>query len=174
MVDRSIGAGFFETAVLLTEMNGPASAAQIRRAISSLYYAVYHSLALKFADALVGGGVEGGLEKAWVEVYRSIEHQKCSAACRELADRKVPKPFPRQIKLLAADVAQLYEQRLAADYDPTYQPTMIQLNSLLGMVEGHISYIAQLPERDAKALAVWVLFRSSGSNAARAQSFPRQ
>ncbi|MBE9014555.1 hypothetical protein IQ250_30650, partial [Pseudanabaenaceae cyanobacterium LEGE 13415] len=78
-----MGTGFLEVAgkLLDQQTSEQVTKAQMRRAASSLYYALFHSLSFHFANALVGPNPTGGLAKAWVEVYRGMEHKNCVAAC---------------------------------------------------------------------------------------------
>ena len=45
----------------------------LKRAISTAYYALHHALAREAADLLVGKGVSRSTD-AWVQVHRSLEH----------------------------------------------------------------------------------------------------
>ena len=51
------------------------SQADLKRAISTAYYAVFHVLAKQCADAFAGSG-PGRSDKAWNQVYRALEHEE--------------------------------------------------------------------------------------------------
>lgn len=131
--------------------------------MSSLYYALFHTLAAKFANTLIGHAPHGGLERAWVEVYRSLDHKGCEIACGMIGAR----PFPDPIRELAQDMLQLYQARLSADYDPTYTIDIIRLHQHIGTAERHIQTLEGAAERDIKALATFMLLQSAGAKAAR-------
>lgn len=168
-IDKTIGSGLLDVATRL--LDGPEedlTTSQLRRAASSLYYALFHTLSLHFANTLIGNDPTGGLARAWVEVYRAMEHKNCAHSCRELATRN----FPKKIKLLAADMLQLYEARLSADYDPTYIIDIVTLNSLYGLTIKNIEMLGAADDRDIRALASWMLFHASGSKLARINRQP--
>jgi len=120
-------------------------------------------MCVRFADVLVGENAEGGLARAWVEVYRGLEHNSCISQCKELGKRD----FPQPAKVLAGDMQQLHAARISADYDPTYVIDLISLNSLYAMAEKNIAMLKGCTERDLKALASWMLFKSLGAKRAR-------
>ena len=54
------------------------SQANLRRAVSTAYYAMFHCLAGTAADLLIGGS----RSEAWHQVYRALEHGSAKGACR--------------------------------------------------------------------------------------------
>ena len=67
-----------ETARGLTELSPRRpSQANLRRALSTAYYAVFHCLAATVADALMGKG----RSDAWHQTYRALEHGSARRAC---------------------------------------------------------------------------------------------
>lgn len=104
---------------------GPPRQADVRRAISAAYYAVFHSLLTAAADELVG--------KTWRRTpeyglaYRSMDHGWIRQLCTEVAKpnpaRRIaalapPTGFGPQLQALATAVVALQERRHEADYDP--------------------------------------------------------
>ena len=47
--------------------------ADLKRAVSTAYYALFHTLAQTCADHLIGTGLRRN-NPAWSQVYRSLEH----------------------------------------------------------------------------------------------------
>ena len=81
-----------ETARGLTELSPRRpSQANLRRALSTAYYAVFHSLAGVIADILMGKG----RNEAWHQVYRALEHGSARNACRNM---EVVRGFPPEIQ----------------------------------------------------------------------------
>ncbi len=67
-----------ETARGLTELSPRCpSQANLRRAVSTAYYAVFHCLADAAANLFVGRS----RGSAWPRVYRALEHGKAKSAC---------------------------------------------------------------------------------------------
>jgi uncharacterized protein (UPF0332 family) len=84
----------------------------IRRAISSAYYALFHSLATSNADALIGAPQDRITAAAWSRVYRGLDH---GTARRELQRHRQEVSAGSQI---FADIFQdLQNRRHSADYD---------------------------------------------------------
>ena len=83
--------------------------ANLRRAVSTAYYAMFHCLAASAANLLVGGG-RGA---AWHQVYRTLEHGKAKNACQRHRAMQV---FPAGIQDFAKAFVRLQTERHRADY----------------------------------------------------------
>ncbi len=57
--------------------------ADLKRAISTAYYALFHAIARDAADLLVGTGKDRP-DKAWKQVYRALDHGPAKTACGQL------------------------------------------------------------------------------------------
>ena len=77
-----------ETARGLTELSPRRpTQANLRRAVSTAYYAVFHSLTGAIADLLMGKA----RNEAWHQVYRALEYASARNACR---NKSVVRRFP--------------------------------------------------------------------------------
>ncbi|WP_114963281.1 hypothetical protein [Tritonibacter mobilis] len=173
-MDTSIGEGYLQVATALVDEDTaqvPPSAYDLRRAISTTYYALFHALAKAFADAVIGPNQpEGsGSRNAWLEVYRALDHNKCKEACNSVNTR-----FASNVRGLCADTVQLYQRRLRADYDPLYSPDLTEANECLGIAEARIEQLKASEGKDLRALAVWVLVHAHGTKAVRLANKPRE
>ncbi|MDW8444487.1 MAG: hypothetical protein RML45_09430 [Acetobacteraceae bacterium] len=74
---------------LLPEAPGRPRQSDLRRAVSTAYYALFHTLAKSNADLLALKS-DGVLERAWTQVYRSLQHGTFAQKDR----RKVLQDFP--------------------------------------------------------------------------------
>lgn len=54
--------------------------ADLKRAVSTAYYALFHALAQTCADRLIGTGLRRN-NPAWRQVYRSLEHGFARSDC---------------------------------------------------------------------------------------------
>ena len=54
--------------------------ALLRRAVSTVYYAMFHALAANAADLLMGTS----RGPAWHRVYRSLDHGRARKACQQV------------------------------------------------------------------------------------------
>ena len=99
-----------ETAHGLTELSPRRpSQANLRRAQSTAYYAVFHSLAAIIADALMGKG----RGDAWHQTYRALEHGSARKACQNM---QAMREFPLEIQNFAETFKDLQGARRAIAY----------------------------------------------------------
>jgi hypothetical protein len=68
---------------LLKGSSAPPSPAELRRAVSTAYYAVFHALAHVCADRLIGSSNAASQGGAWGQVYRALEHGFARNACEQ-------------------------------------------------------------------------------------------
>ena len=106
---------FIATARDLTGTNrGRPRQTNLRRAVSTAYYALSHCLAACCADTLVGGAGADRSPEAWNQAYRAIEHGQARGRCTDAAGRS----FPPGILQFATHFADMQRERHRADYDP--------------------------------------------------------
>jgi hypothetical protein len=99
--------------------------ADLRRAISSAYYGVFHAVVTEAADEFAGKS--NRRTPQYELAYRSIDHRSLRALCADITKPKLPKRYSKyeptggfgpDLSLVATAVIDLQEKRLAADYDP--------------------------------------------------------
>lgn len=112
--------------LILPPVAGAPRQADIRRAVSAAYYAVFHFVLTEVADEFVG--VTKRSSTRYALVYRSVNHSALKKLCEKLskstASPDVLKHFPRSglgpnLPLFANAVIELQEKRHLADYDPS-------------------------------------------------------
>lgn len=105
---------------------GPPRQVDLRRAISSAYYGVFHATLAAAADQVVG--VTKRTTSQYSLVYRSIDHRTLREICTEIKKQTLTARYARyepsngfgqNIRTFAAAVLELQEKRHAADYDPS-------------------------------------------------------
>ena len=129
--------------------------ANLLRATSTAYYALFHTLAKCCADLLIGGSGSQRSPEAWRQVYRALEHGVAKNAC----DSKLITKFPNEIQDFANAFITMQAKRHKADYDPT-EKTYKSLVSLdIDMSENVIDGFHQASLKDRRAFAAFVLFR---------------
>lgn len=128
--------------------------ANLRRAISTAYYAMFHALAQCCADTMVGGSGADREAATWRRVYRALDHGQAKKACSNVAS------FPSEIKDFASFFAQMQSKRHAADYDPygTFFKSDV-INDINASAE-IIARFEGASVRDRRAFAVHVLFKA--------------
>ena len=86
--------------------------ADLCRAVSTAYYALFHCLARTCADRLAGG--TGSVDRPmWRRVYRALDHGDARKRCKN-----VPPSFPEAVRDFGQRFAELQRKRHFADYDP--------------------------------------------------------
>lgn len=99
--------------------------ADLRRAISSAYYGVFHAVVTGAADVFVGRRYRD--TPRYALVYRSVDHRSLRRICEDVVKTPLPEKYSKyepsggfgpDLKALATAVVELQEKRHAADYDP--------------------------------------------------------
>jgi hypothetical protein len=115
----------FEQADKLIEGPGRPRQVDLRRAVSSSYYGLFHAILTAAADEAVGSTLR--LTPSYSLAYRSIDHRALRSLCVEIQKpmlsakyrRYAPNGgFSRFMREFAASVVELQDARSAADYDP--------------------------------------------------------
>ena len=126
--------------------------ADLRRAISTAYYALFHCLALSGADLLIGAE----RDSAWHQVYRALEHGKTVRICDD--DQRMAE-FPESIREFAAAFVFLQRERQQADYalEVWYNEAFVLEN--IDRAEKAISHYERAGVQDRRRFVALALFR---------------
>lgn len=129
----------------------------LRRAVSTAYYALFHCLATDCADLLVGGRGANRSDTAWRQAYRALEHGNARRQC----SRDEISRFPAGIRDFADAFVEAQGKRHAADYDPRLDPQFNKSNVEQNILaaEYAIRRLRQSPVMDRRAFAIYVLLR---------------
>lgn len=138
---------------LATAARGRPKQANLRRAISSAYYAIYHLLSSETARLFVR---EPDFVNIGSLIQRTLVHREMKRASASIADGKLPEgiqpdglsfqPTPH-LKLICKTFIKLQELRHLADYDTSQQFSMGQTLELIRDTE--------------RAFAAWDIVRNS-------------
>lgn len=110
--------------------SGPPRQVDLRRAISSAYYAVFHSISAAMADEFVG--VTRRTTKLYALAYRGVDHRALRDLCNATRNPQLPAKyqsyappngFEPTIRVFASAVKDLQKKRHEADYDPSSRVT---------------------------------------------------
>ncbi len=126
-----------------------------RRAVSTAYYAIFHTLAKLCANELLGAGSDTRSEE-YIRVYRSLEHGTLKTAFKTA-------PLNRTVALqkIGNRVVRLQSERIRSDYLPPQQLyTEDQCRALVESAKTAIAAITTLPQSDRRILAVSLLFKN--------------
>src|SRR5262249_27390493 len=102
--------------------------ADLRRAISTAYYALFHAILTEAADDFVG--VKHRASPRYSLLYRSVNHISLRDLCQDVVKAKLPQRysgyapsggFGPDLVAVASAVIELQEKRHSADYDPLFR-----------------------------------------------------
>jgi hypothetical protein len=129
----------------------------LKRAISSAYYAMFHALCRTVADGMIGTAGSIRSAPAWRQAYRSVEHGFAKAQC---SNGKVMTRFPQEIQDFGNLFVKLQEDRHNADYDPMSRFQRSDVVQIIAAVEETIKLYRRAPVKDRRAFAVWATMKA--------------
>ena len=140
------------------EHRGRPRQADLCRAVSTAYYAMFHTLARCGADLLVGASRASRSQAAWRQVYRALEHGRANSQCN---NRSLMLQFPPEIQNFGEIFVVLQRQRHLADYMPN---TGFKRSDVLRLVDSAAIAIERFEQPEVgnlhrRAFAVYVLFQ---------------
>jgi uncharacterized protein (UPF0332 family) len=144
------------TAITLTASNRrKPKQSDLKRAVSSIYYALFHALAKSCADCLIGTGKQDRANRAWQHVYRALEHGFAKNACQ---NREIIR-FPQEVQDFANAFINMQAKRHDADYDPFSRVQKAEVLIDIKDADQIIESFERTSAKDKKAFAVWVLLK---------------
>ena len=137
-------------------MRGRPRQAELRRAVSAAYYAMFHALALSCANTLIGATRANRDQTAWRQTYRSLDH---GHARRQCGNRSAMRRFPEDARRFGRMFIDMQLQRNFADYDPDTRLFRSDVLQLIDEAEGTIDLFEALPPTARRPFSVHVLLR---------------
>lgn len=128
--------------------------ANLRRAVSTAYYALFHSLAECCADAIAGRRRPNRSSDAWLRVYRALDHGTANRRCH---DQTEIGKLPPEIQNFAAWFSEMQQRRHLADYAPDANFDREEAAHLITETEDAIRRFENVPPQHRRAFAVHVL-----------------
>ena len=131
----------------------------LRRAISTAYYALFHHLCASFSSVVLHPpGAD--FARARTQAYRYIEHGQAKRSCDEV--RTGTRGFPPAIMAFATTFVALQRYRIEADYQPTVAFDAALARSLVEDAEKAIAAHDSESHEARRAFAVFVALRAKG------------
>ena len=128
----------------------------LRRAVSSVYYALFHAICQSNADTLVGDDSIPHDQLAWRQTYRALEHGYARQRC--FMARHNPR-FTQPIQTLADYFTTVQGYRHQADYDPDTNFDLQEVLVTIAQIDEIIADFRAAPTPERRAFAVYVLMR---------------
>lgn len=144
--------------------SGPPRQVDLRRAISSAYYGVFHFAMTALADELVG--VTQRSSSRYVLVYRSIDHRTLKDICYDVTKPRPPQKytpclppngFGADIQAFATATVELQEKRHRADYNPEPRFRTSEAKLAIGTARSAITRFGQASPEQQKAFLTLLL-----------------
>ncbi len=151
------------TALSAAPSVGAPRQADLRRATSTAYYAVFHFVLTAAADQFVGKTKRAS--PIYSLVYRSVDHRGFRNLCREAtkqhlsvryADYGPAAGFERNIRAFSAAALELQDKRYAADYDPMFRMKSLDATQAVRTARTALRRFSETPA-DQKALFLGLL-----------------
>ncbi|MGF1502442.1 MAG: hypothetical protein ACFBSD_11555 [Paracoccaceae bacterium] len=141
---------------LVEQGRGKPREADLRRAISTAYYAVFHVLARDCADLLVGGRGANRSLPAWQQAYRALDH----AQVKQMCAKSTFGDFSEAIKVFGNAFVTLQLQRHKADYDPLFSgATLSNATKAIAQARHSIEAYRKAPKSDRRAFCIFVTLK---------------
>ena len=147
---------FGTIAELMHARDGEPRQADLRKAVSAAYYAVFYALCGNTADCFIGASETERSERAWRQAFRALDHGFVRNQCK---NQRVMAAFPPEIQLFAGSFIWLQEQRHAADYDPSITLDIDDAQNCLNRATQAVAALAKTSLKDRRDFAAWVTLR---------------
>lgn len=140
--------------ILASDNDGSPRWVSRARAVSTIYYALFHALAEQCARDLVGAS------RPWLpfkHVYRSLDHGHARTVFDSV---RRDGSFSNRAKELAAAFIALQAERHGADYDPGYRVTDAEVARMLTEARLAIEFLGSLEPAERKLIVAQLIGRA--------------
>lgn len=127
--------------------------AELRRAVSAAYYALFHALALCCANALAGSNRN---RSSWDQTYRALEHGHARNQCN---DKAAMSRFSGEIQDFGKKFVLVQQRRQEADYSTNAGFDRDQVLQIIYEAEDAIVELANATGTERRDFALHVLLR---------------
>jgi len=145
------------TAKLRIESPTRITEADLRRAHSDLYYALFHRICQEVASSVPLRSDFSASRDVYVALYRSIEHGTIEKQCRD----KIIDRFGPALTKFAQQFVTFKDMRERADYDPLEKFEISALRTAIAIAESVLSQFDGCDETERRSFAFYLAFRLS-------------
>ena len=140
--------------------------ADLRRSMSSVYYGLFHFILTQAADNFIGSTNRS--TKEYLLCFRSVDHaplrELCTEASKETPSKKVAPlisggKFGKQMRSFAADLVQLQEKRIVADYDVSATIYRTDVKNAIKTARAARDAFLKAPLRERREFLAMLLFK---------------
>lgn len=148
-----------DTAEYLLTRPGGATASDQCRAISTLYYALFHFLAGDFCKSLIcDPSITTPPSRAWDHLYRSLAHTTLLDKCKSSQNLR-QRQFPQEIIDFALFACEMQIKRERCDYGHNEQPQISSIQPDINNARIQMSRYETVDQKHRKAFAIYILFK---------------
>lgn len=130
--------------------------ADLRKAVSIAYYAVFYALCQNSADCFIGTSGADRSERAWQQAFRAVEHGFARHQCM---NQQLMAHFPQEIQFFGISFTTLQEKRHEADYHPGTEFSLRDAQALLDTATLAIAELGKASLKDRRDFAAWVTLK---------------
>lgn len=137
----------------------------LRRAISTAYYALFHTILISAADEFAG---QANRQTSRYEIiYRGINHKKIRDLSDDIIKQNLPTKYVKYepqggfgVDLIATATAfvELQEKRHLADYDPLFGVKIVDAALAVASARAAVAHFRNAPRPRRKAFLTLVVF----------------
>ena len=157
---------FFDQAdkLVAAPSSGALRQVDLRRAISSAYYGLFHFTLTALADEFVG--VTQRATSRYALVYRKLDHSTLKEICADLAKQTQPQKYkaylPKNgigsdLQAFATAAVELQEKRHRADYNPEPRFRISDAKAAIGTARSAVQYFTRAGQDRQKAFLTLLL-----------------
>ena len=128
----------------------------LKRAVSTAYYALFHTICASAAE-LLDASADPAASAAWLQTYRGPEHTHARNQCRSSG---LMAPFPAEIKEFARIFVDNQGHRNQADYNPRSDFSASDVSQIIEDAENAINGLLSAPSVTRRAFAITILLRN--------------
>lgn len=137
--------------------------ANLRRAVSTAYYAIFHALCGAMADMFVPANAS----ETRALFYRALDHGNSKKRCEDLGKNPLAAKQSRFFKIaafgqdlrdFANDFVRLQELRHLCDYDPDYKLTKAQAQEYVDAAGDAIAKLGTANDTEKSKFLAYILF----------------
>jgi hypothetical protein len=130
----------------------------LRRAISAAYYALFHFTLTAAADMVLSSGARSSA--AYSLIYRSVDHSRWKNLAKQITGSPIaPAGGFGKIENFPTVAANLYEQRILAEYNPSPSFTANEVNIIISNARQAIAWFQSGTQEQREAFLTLLLFK---------------
>ena len=143
------------TQMALSSDDTPERQDDLRRAVSTAYYAMFHTLANSNANTLIGAPENDDDNAAWNRTHRALEHGVARSRFRHTGHMDT---FPDAVREFADKFNDLQQERQNADYNPDHIFTLSGALQIIDHARQSIIRFTGISPEIRRNLATYILF----------------